>query len=131
VHIELTSVMVNDQEKAHQFYTKVLGFNTQRDFPIGEARWLTVVSPDGPSTVELLLEPNANPMLDGAESTFQRALFEAGIPATGFRVDDIHAEYERLKALGVTFTLAPTEAGPVIVAIFDDSCGNLIQIYQV
>ena len=130
MRIELTSVMVNDQEKALQFYTNVLGFIKQQDVPIGEARWLTVVSPDGPQTIELLLEPNANPMLKGAEQAFQRTLVDAGIPYTAFRVDDIHAEYERMKKLGVTFTQEPTEAGPVTIATFDDTCGNLIQMYQ-
>ncbi|HEX3721616.1 MAG TPA: VOC family protein [Nitrolancea sp.] len=131
MHIELTSVMVNDQSAALTFYTEILGFVMKHDIPVGEDRWLTVVSPHGPSTVELLLEPNHNPMLDGAERTFQRALFKAGIPITGFRVDDIHAEYARLQALGVRFTIEPAEAGEVTAAVFDDTCGNLLQIYQV
>ena len=131
MHIERMSVMVNDQSAALTFYTEILGFVKQHDIPLGEYRWLTVVSPHGPSTVELLLEPNKNPMLNGAERTFQRALFEAGVPVTGFRVDDIHAEYARLKALGVNFTIEPAEAGEVSAAVFDDTCGNLIQIYQV
>ena len=130
MHIERLSVMVNDQSAALAFYTEILGFVKQHDIPLGEYRWLTVVSPEGPSTVELLLEPNTNPTLGGAERTFQSALFEAGIPFAGFRVDDIQAESERLKAHGVRFTMEPTEAGPVTVAVFDDTCGNLIQIYQ-
>ena len=131
MHIELTSVMVNDQSAAFTFYTEVLGFEKKHDIPVGEYRWLTVVSPEGPSTIELLLEPNQNPVLNGAERTFQRALFDAGIPLTAFRVDDIHAEHARLQALGVRFTIDPAEAGEVTAAVFDDTCGNLIQIYQV
>lgn len=131
MRIELTSVMVDDQEKALQFYTNVLGFIKKRDDPLGGARWLTVVSPDGPQTTELLLEPNWNPTLNGAAQSFQRSLVEAGIPFTAFAVDDVRAEYERMKALGAHFTMEPTEAGPVTIAILDDTCGNLIQIYQV
>ncbi len=125
--IKLTSVFVDDQEKAHQFYTAVLGFVTKRDIPVGEFRWLTVVSPDELAGVELLLEPNANP----AAQTYQRALHEQGIAAASFFVDDLQKEFERLKALGVAFTMAPTQAGPVMMAVFDDTCGNLIQINQV
>ena len=125
--IKLTSVLVNDQAKAHKFYTRVLGFVTQRDIPMGEFRWLTVVSPDEPAGVELLLEPNANP----AAQTYQQALREQGISAASFFVDDIQKEYERLKAQGVAFTMPPTQAGPVMMAVFDDTCGNLIQINQV
>ena len=131
MRIELTSVMVDDQEKALQFYTNKLGFIKKRDDPMGGARWLTVVSPDGPQTTELLLEPNFNPMLNGAAQEFQRSLVAAHIPYTTFAVDDVRAEYERLKALGVTFTLEPTDAGPVTIAVFDDTCGNLIQMHQV
>jgi catechol 2,3-dioxygenase-like lactoylglutathione lyase family enzyme len=131
MRIEVTSVMVDDQEKALQFYTNILGFMKKRDDPIGGARWLTVVSPDGPQMTELLLDPNFNPMLNGAAQAFQRALVEANIPYTTFAVDDVRAEYERLKALGVNFTLGPTEAGPVTIAVFDDTCGNLIQMHQV
>jgi catechol 2,3-dioxygenase-like lactoylglutathione lyase family enzyme len=125
--IVLTSVYVNDQQKALDFYTKVLGFIKKNDIPMGEARWLTVVSRDGPADVELLLE-----LLGLAEArTFQRALREKGIPLASFGVDDIQAEYERLRALGVAFSQVPMQAGPVKMAVFDDTCGNLIQIVQV
>ncbi|MCC6495474.1 MAG: VOC family protein [Propionibacteriaceae bacterium] len=128
--ITLTSVMVDDQAKAHRFYTEKLGFVTGQDVPVGEARWLTVVSPEAPDEVELLLEPRDNPVLNGAAETFQLALVENGSPATAFAVDDLQAEYERLKSLGVRFTMEPTQAGPVSVAILDDTCGNLIQLFQ-
>jgi catechol 2,3-dioxygenase-like lactoylglutathione lyase family enzyme len=127
MRIKLTSVFVEDQEKALSFYTDVLGFTKKEDIPMGEARWLTVVSPEAPEETELLLEPNGNP----AAVTFQQALFEQGIPAAAFSVDDIHAEYERLKGLGVVFRGEPTQAGPATLAVFDDTCGNLIQLYQV
>src|SRR5690554_4883095 len=107
--ITLTSVYVDDQEKALGFYTGVLGFEKSKDIPVGEFRWLTVTSPDGPEGVELVLEPNANP----AARAFQESLFEQGIPLTAFEVDDIHAEYRRLKAEDVVFTVPPKEAGPV------------------
>jgi hypothetical protein len=97
------------------------------DIPVGEARWLTVVSPQAPDGVELVLEPNSNP----AAKTFQRAIFEQGIPLTAFAVDDIQGEYERMKKLGVVFRSAPHKMGPVTIAVFEDTCGNLIQIYQV
>jgi catechol 2,3-dioxygenase-like lactoylglutathione lyase family enzyme len=121
------SVMVDDQGKALEFYTKVLGFVKKKDIPMGEARWLTVVSPEPPDEVELLLEPNSNP----AAKTYQRAIFEQGIPLTAFAVDDIQREYERMKQLGVVFRSAPSQMGPATVAVFDDTCGNLIQLYQV
>lgn len=124
--IELTSVMVDDQEKALQFYTNALGFLKKHDIPMGGPRWLTVVSPEGPEDIELVLEPMG---IDAAQ-TYQKALFEAGIPATAFAVQDIQAEYERLKGLGVVFRSEPRQAGPVIVTMFEDTCGNLIQIYQ-
>lgn len=124
--IKLTSVIVNDQARALDFYTRVLGFIKKTDVPAGEYRWLTVVSPEGPDDIELLLEPNANP----AGSTFQRALYEQGIPLTVFFVDDLNKEYKRLQQLGVNFTQPPTPMGPVMAAIFDDTCGNLIQIVQ-
>ncbi len=124
--IKLNSIFVDDQEKALRFYTDVLGFGPSKDIPVGEFRWLTVVSPDGPADVELVLEPNANP----AAKTFQEALFKQGIPITGFEVDDIGSEHERLKGHGVMFTMEPTDVGPVTIAIFSDTCGNLIQIYQ-
>jgi catechol 2,3-dioxygenase-like lactoylglutathione lyase family enzyme len=124
--IVITSVMVDDQEKALAFYTDVLGFVKSKDIPAGEARFLTVVSPDGPADIELLLEPNSNPAVPAKE--FQRALYEAGIPATSFGVDDVQKEYERLSALGVTFTGEPVTQSGVSMAVFDDTCGNLIMI---
>jgi glyoxylase I family protein len=124
--IELTSVIVDDQDKALRFYTEVLGFVKKTEFPVGEFKWLTVVSPEGPTDIELALEPNANP----AAKTFQEALFQQGIPLAAFAVEDIQKEYGRLKKLGVAFSSEPTKMGPVAVAVFDDTCGNLIQIYQ-
>ncbi|HKQ91746.1 MAG TPA: VOC family protein [Blastocatellia bacterium] len=124
--IILTSVMVDDQEKALKFYTEVLGFVKKNDIPLGEDRWLTVVSPEGPDDVELLLEPMGFP----PARTYQKALFEAGIPLTSFAVDDIHKEYERMTKLGVVFKTAPTQMGPVTIAVFEDTCGNLIQMAQ-
>jgi catechol 2,3-dioxygenase-like lactoylglutathione lyase family enzyme len=124
--IRLNSVIVQNQESALRFYTEVLGFAKKMDLPAGEFRWLTVVSPEEPDGTQLLLEPNANP----ASATYQRALFEAGIPLTSFAVDDIEKEYQRLTALGVVFTTEPTAAGDATVAVFEDRCGNLIQIYQ-
>ena len=125
--IQLSSVMVGDQDKALKFYTEILGFIKKRDIPVGEARWITVVSPEGPDNIELVLEPNSNP----AARTFQKAIFEQGIPLTAFAVDDIQREYARLKQLGVEFTMEPTNMGMVTAAVLDDTCGNLIQIYQV
>lgn len=125
--INLTSVMVDDQEKALRFYTEVLGFVKKNDIPMGELRWLTVVSPEGPDDVELLLEPMGFP----PARTYQAALFQAGIPATSFAVDDLRKEYERMTGLGVAFKSEPTQAGPVTVAVFEDTCGNLIQMHQV
>jgi len=124
--IKLTSVMVDDQDKALKFYTEVLGFVKKNDIPMGEARWLTVISPDGPDDVELLLEPMGFP----PAKTYQKALFEAGIPLTLFAVEDIQKEYERMKKLGVVFKTAPTRMGPVTIAVFEDTCGNLIQMAQ-
>jgi catechol 2,3-dioxygenase-like lactoylglutathione lyase family enzyme len=124
--IKLMSILVDDQVKALEFYTRMLGFVKSKDIPVGEYRWITVVSPEGPPDVELVLEPNANP----AARTYQAALFEQGIPLTAFEVDDIQAEFARLRGRGVTFTMEPTRSGPVTVAIFSDTCGNLIQIYQ-
>jgi predicted enzyme related to lactoylglutathione lyase len=124
--IILTSVMVDDQDKALKFYTEVLGFVKKNDIPVGEARWLTVVSPEGPDDVELLLEPMGFP----PARTYQKALFEAGIPLTSFAIDDIQKEYERMKKLGVVFKMAPTKMGPVTIAVFEDTCGNLIQMAQ-
>ena len=127
MQIKLTSVMVNDQAKALRFYTDVLGFRTKRDFPVGEYRWITVISPEGHDDVELALEPNANP----AGKTFQEAMFSQGIPVAAFEVTGIEQEYARLKEKGVTFTKEPTSMGPVKIAIFADTCGNLIQIHEV
>jgi catechol 2,3-dioxygenase-like lactoylglutathione lyase family enzyme len=124
--IVLTSVLVDDQAKALKFYTEVLGFVKKTDLPAGELRWLTVVSPEGSPDVELLLEPNAHP----AAKTFQRALFEDGIPATSFASADILKEHERLTTLGVVFRTSPKEMGPVTIAVFEDGCGNLIQLAQ-
>ena len=124
--IKLTGVFVDDQDKAIKFYVDVLGFVKKHDMPVGEFKWLTVVSPEGPDDIELLLEPNNNPVA----KTYQQGIFEQGIPAAAFAVDDIRKEYERLKNRGVEFTMEPTESGPVILAIFNDTCGNLIQLYQ-
>ena len=125
MRIKLNGIVVDDQQKAEDFYTKILGFVKSQDIPMGEFRWLTMKSPEGGET-ELSLEPNANP----AARTFQEAMFEQGIPMTAFEVDDAEAEYKRLKDLGVAFTREPTDVGTVIFAIFADTCGNLIQIYQ-
>lgn len=124
--IKLTSIMVEDQDRALAFYTQVLGFKKKREFPVGAYRWITVVSPEGPDDVELSLEPNANP----AGKTFQRAMFDQGIPVAAFEAADIAAEFARLKAAGVAFTTEPARMGPVTIAIFSDTCGNLIQVYQ-
>lgn len=124
--ITLTSVMVDDQAKAHTFYTEKLGFVTKHDIDLGAFRWLTVVSPEGHGDVELLLEPNAH----RAAKPFQQALYEDGIPVTMFASTDIRAEHERLVARGVEFRSPPTQQGPVTVAVFDDTCGNLIQLVQ-
>jgi catechol 2,3-dioxygenase-like lactoylglutathione lyase family enzyme len=124
--IYLTSVLVDDQDKALKFYTEILGFVKKADVPVGEFKWLTVVSPEEPDGVQLLLEPNENP----AAQTFQKAIFEQGIAATSFAVAHVQQEYERLKGLGVTFSMPPTQTGPVTIAVFDDTCGNLIQIAQ-
>jgi catechol 2,3-dioxygenase-like lactoylglutathione lyase family enzyme len=124
--IYVTSVLVDDQEKALRFYTDMLGFVKKTDVPAGGARWLTVVSDDDPDGTELLLEPDGHP----AAGPFKRALQEDGIPFTSFATEDVHAEYERLKALGVRFTQEPTEMGPVTTAVFDDTCGNLIQLVK-
>lgn len=124
MRINLTSVLVDDQAKALAFYTDVLGFEKKTDMPTGDARWLTVVSPEDPDGVELLLEPDSHP----AAGSFKQALVADGIPYTSFAVDDVDAEYARLEAAGVAFTQPPTTMGPVTTAIFDDTCGNLIQI---
>jgi catechol 2,3-dioxygenase-like lactoylglutathione lyase family enzyme len=126
MRIHLTSVLVDDQAKALRFYTEVLGFVAKTDVPLGEHRWLTVVSPDDPDGTELLLEPDALP----AAKVFKEALISDGIPATSFAVDDVAAVFARLERLGVRFTQEPAEMGPVATAVFDDTCGNLIQIVQ-
>jgi catechol 2,3-dioxygenase-like lactoylglutathione lyase family enzyme len=124
VKIAMTSVLVDDQDKALRFYTDVLGFVPKNDVPMGEHRWITVVSAQAPDGVELVLEPDAHP----AAKPFKRALVADGIPYTAFAVDDVQAEYDRLTGLGVTFTQAPVVMGPVTVAVLDDTCGNLIQL---
>ena len=124
MRINLTSVLVDDQAKALRFYTEVLGFVKKTEVPLGEHAWLTVVSADDPDGVELLLEPDEHP----AAGPFKRALVEDGIPFTSFAVDDVRAEFARLSGLGVRFTQEPAEMGPVTTAVFDDTCGNLIQI---
>jgi glyoxylase I family protein len=126
VKIKLNSIFVEDQDRALKFYTEVLGFRKSKEIPVGEYKWLTVVSPDGSPDVELVLEPNANP----AAKTYQESILQQGIPATAFEVEDIQAEFRRLKSRGVVFTMEPTLSGPVTLAIFADTCGNLIQLYQ-
>lgn len=125
--IVLTSVIVDDQEKALVFYRDVLGFEPKVDEAMGEHRWLTLTSPGDPDGVQLLLEPEAHP----AAAPFKAALADAGIPFTSFAVEDVQAEHDRLVAAGVTFRRPPTTVGPITTAIFDDTCGNLIQIAQV
>jgi catechol 2,3-dioxygenase-like lactoylglutathione lyase family enzyme len=126
MRIHVTNVLVDDQDKALRFYTEVLGFEKKTDVPAGEYRWLTVVSPEDPDGTELLIEPDSHP----AAKPFKEALVADGIPYTSFAVSDIAAEVERLKALGVKFKQEPVEMGPVTIALFDDTCGNLIQIAQ-
>jgi catechol 2,3-dioxygenase-like lactoylglutathione lyase family enzyme len=124
VRINVTSVLVDDQKKALKFYTEVLGFVKKADVPVGDALWLTVVSPDDPDGTELLLEPDGHP----AAGPFKQALVEDGIPFTSFAVDDTSAEYDRLREKGVRFTQEPVEMDSVTTAVLDDTCGNLIQI---
>lgn len=124
MRIHLASVYVDDQDRALSFYTGVLGFVKKAEIPLGHSRWLTVVSPEQPDGPELLLEPDGHP----AAGPFKSALAEDGIPFTSFAVADVRAEHERLRSLGVRFTQEPTEMGPVTTAVFDDTCGNLIQI---
>ncbi|WP_448639105.1 VOC family protein [Geodermatophilus sp. URMC 63] len=124
IRIAMTSVFVDDQAKALAFYTEKLGFTPKTDVPAGEYRWLTVVSPADPDGVELLLEPDGHP----AAGPFKEALVADGIPFTQFAVDDVYAEVERLKGLGVQFTQDATDLGPVVTAVLDDTCGNLIQL---
>lgn len=126
MRIYVTSVFVDDQAKALDFYTNVLGFQKKMDIPLGSASWLTVVSPEQPEGTELLLEPSDH----RAVKPYKKALVEDGIPATSFAVDDVQAEFDRLRSKGVRFTQEPTEMGGVTTAIFDDTCGNVIQIAQ-
>ena len=126
MQIKLASVMVDDQEKALHFYTDILGFVKKEDIPMGEYRWLTVTSPEGVEGVELVLEPLGFP----PARTYQQALFAAGIPATAFLTKDIAAEFQRLKELGVRFRGEPTSMGPITVVLFEDTCGNLINLVQ-
>lgn len=126
MRIKLTSLMVDDQDKALRFYTEVLGFRKKHEIPMGPYKWLTVVSPEAPDDTELSLEPNANP----AARTFQEAMFSQQIPLAAFEVADIAAEYARLQQHGVVFISEPAQAGPVKIAVFSDTCGNLIQMYQ-
>jgi catechol 2,3-dioxygenase-like lactoylglutathione lyase family enzyme len=122
--INVTSVYVDDQEQALHFYTEVLGFTKKHDIPLGEARWLTVVSPEDPDGTELLLEPASHPAVE----PYRTALAEDGIPLASFAVSDVEAEYDRLSKQGVEFIQKPFQAGPVTTAVLDDSCGNLIQL---
>jgi catechol 2,3-dioxygenase-like lactoylglutathione lyase family enzyme len=126
MRIYVTSVLVDDQSKALDFYTQTLGFVLKHDIPLGDDRWLTVVSKEDPAGTELLLEPSGHP----AAGPYKSALVADGIPATSFQVDDLNAEYQRLRDLGVRFTVEPMDAGPVRMAVFDDTCGNLIQIIE-
>lgn len=123
----MNSVLVENQDQALKFYTEILGFVKKNDIPFGEYRWLTVVSPEEPNGTEVVLEPMGFP----PARTYQRALVEAGIPLTAFQVEDIQKEYQRMKKLGVVFTGEPKKTGPVALCAFEDTCGNLIQIYQV
>ena len=126
MRINLASVLVDDQQKALRFYTEVLGFVKKTEIPMGAVSWLTVVSPDDPDGVELVLEPDEHP----AAKPFKDALVSDGIPYTSFAVEDVRGEFERLRALDVRFTQEPVDMGPVTTAVFDDTCGNLIQIAQ-
>lgn len=126
MRVTLSSVMVDDQDKALRFYTDVLGFKGKHDIPMGPVRWITVVAPEDPDGTEVVLEPDAHP----AAKPFKAALVADGIPFTAFSVDDVQSEYERLLKLGVRFTQKPVNMGPVTTAVLDDTCGNLIQIQQ-
>jgi predicted enzyme related to lactoylglutathione lyase len=126
MHINLSSVMVNDQVRALKFYTEILGFSKKTDLSVGEYRWLTVTSPDGPEGVELVLEPMAFP----PAREYQKALFEAGIPIIAFLSDDLQAEYQKLKQRGVAFRSEPQTLGAITSVLFEDSCGNLINLVQ-
>lgn len=126
MRLRLTSLMVNNQDQALKFYTEILGFQKKHEIPVGEYRWITVVSPEGPDELELSLEPNANP----AAKAFQEAMFAQKIPLAAFETADIDGDHKRLSSLGVVFLSEPTQAGPVKIAIFSDTCGNLIQLYE-
>lgn len=126
IRVQLTSILVNDQDRARRFYTEVLGFQIKHDIPMGGASWLTVVAPDAPEGVELLLEPTGHP----ASAVMQQALYKDGVPLTQLYTDDLRAEHQRLVALGVTFRSEPKQMGPVIFADFDDTCGNLIRLVE-
>jgi predicted enzyme related to lactoylglutathione lyase len=126
MQITLASIFVEDQDRALAFYSQVIGFEKKHDIPMGEFRWLTVCSPEGAAGVELVLEPMAFP----PARTYQKALFEAGIPATAFMTKDILAEYSRLKDLGVRFRGEPKRMGPITIVLFEDTCGNLINLVQ-
>lgn len=126
MQIKLASIMVDNQDNALRFYTTILGFVKKEDIPMGPFRWLTVSSPEGVEGVELVLEP----MSFAPAQTYQKALFEAGIPATAFMTSDIHAEYKRLKELGVKLRGEPKSMGPIITVLFEDGCGNLINLVQ-
>ncbi len=128
IKVKLTSVSIDDYDKALHFYTEILGFEKKHDIPLGNGdRWITVVSPAEPNGTELLLEPNAE---YPAMKALKKALVADGIPFTAFEVDDIQSEYARLRKLGVNFTMEPTDVGQSTIAAFDDTCGNLIQIYE-
>ena len=126
MQVTLSSILVEDQDRALQFYTEVLGFEKKHDIPMGEFRWLTVISPEGAAGMELVLEP----MAFAPARTYQKALFDAGIPITAFMSNDINAEFQRLKAKGVKFRGEPTDMGPVTIVLFEDTCGNLINLVQ-
>lgn len=125
--IYLTSVFVNNQELAFDFYTTKLGFLKKHDIPVGEFRWLTLISPEGSDEIELLLEPNANE----ASKIYQKAIYDQGIPAASFLVENIQEEYEKLSKQGVTFSTSPADMGDSKIAVFDDTCGNFIQIVEI
>ncbi len=126
MRIHLSGVVVDDQQKALRFYTETLGFRVKHNIPLGEHSWITLVSEEAPEGTQLVLEPAGHP----AVVPFRKALVEDGIPYTAFAVDDVEAEYERLLAMGVRFVQPPTDLGTVVTAVFDDTCGNLIQIME-
>jgi predicted enzyme related to lactoylglutathione lyase len=130
VDIKWTSVCVNDQAKALEFYTKKLGFVKKEDIPVGDARWITVVSKKDQEGTQLVLEPAGGPSVRKELAAYRKALVQSGIPWTQFACDDVRAEHARLAKAGVKFTVPPTDAGPVTIAVFDDTCGNLLQLVQ-